>query len=80
MRGERKQRDVRMALHLPPLPLLPIEPVFSVPIALATSSARLFNAAWAPIASDTRPTKAAATVTVRREMRSLPSIVSIPNR
>jgi hypothetical protein len=35
----------------------------------------------APIASDTRPTRAAATVIERREIRScLKSIVSIPNR
>src|SRR5882672_7444513 len=51
----------------------------SVAIALAVSSERLFSAAWAPIASDTKPTKAAATVTERREMRScLTSIIQFP--
>src|SRR5579863_2128550 len=38
--------------------------------AVATSSERMFSAAWAPIASDTVPTSAAATAIERREMRS----------
>src|SRR6476659_6504949 len=59
--------------------LAPTSEFCSVAIALAASSERLFSAAWAPIASDTRPTRAAATVTERREMRScLTSIIQFP--
>src|ERR1700676_2287306 len=49
----------------------------SVATALAASSARLFSAAWAPIASDTMPTNAAATATERREMRSGPTFIAV---
>src|ERR1700720_3626470 len=45
--------------------------------ALALSSARLFNAALAPIASDTTPTNAAAMVTERREIRSCLTFITI---
>src|SRR6266481_11378 len=50
--------------------LLAVSLFCSVAIALAASSARLFSAAWAPIASDTTPARAAAMVRERREMRS----------
>src|SRR5438067_9013546 len=42
----------------------------SVATALAASSARRLSAAWAPIASDTVPTSAAAMARERREMQS----------
>ena len=54
---------------------LPTSTLCSVATALAASSARLFSAAWAPIASDTRPTRAAAMVTERREMRTASTFI-----
>jgi hypothetical protein len=51
--------------------------VFSVAIALAASSDRLFSAAWAPIASDTMPASAAATAIERREMHNRLTFISV---
>jgi hypothetical protein len=52
-------------------------PLCSVTTALAVSVERLFSAALAPIANDTTPTKAAAMVTERREIRSCLTFITI---
>src|SRR5882762_1225339 len=49
----------------------------SVATALAASSARMFNAACAPIASDTVPASAAAILIDRREIRSCRSFITV---
>src|SRR4051812_29115273 len=46
-------------------------------MALAASSARLFSAAWAPIASDTMPKRATARAIERREMRSCVTFIRV---
>ena len=42
----------------------------------AASSERMFSAAWAPIASETMPTRTAATASGRREMRNSLKFIS----
>src|SRR5260370_4624953 len=49
----------------------------SVSIALAASSARMLSAAWAPIASDTMPIRAAAKAVERREMRNWATFITV---